>query len=345
MKKILVLPDAGLDNPFQHQLVSLLQQGGFEVRTAPSKRFWATASALRHYQPDFIYYDWIQSFTIGRTRTLTLLKSVCFLLEILYVTYIRRIPVIHTLHNVQNHAGKWVRMERWVYYYFLRGCSRVRVYSETTRRKIIQLYKLPPAKVVVVQDVPYHFYYPNTVSRCESREKLNLPGDAFVFLFFGMVKTYKGIESLIEEFSRVPGSAPYLLIAGVGNPAQYGHKIELLAQKDSRIRFHNRFIEKHEVQYYFNAADVVVLPFRNVEHSGSVDLAMSFGKPIITLKTPFMANLLSHQTALLFSNPRELGKIMQTVREEPRLDVIGERNFQLADQVNYRDLLNLFSVD
>ncbi len=68
MKKILVLPDAGLDNPFQHQLVSLLRQGGFEVKTVTSKRFWATASALRHYQPDFIYYDWIQSFTIGRTR-------------------------------------------------------------------------------------------------------------------------------------------------------------------------------------------------------------------------------------------------------------------------------------
>jgi glycosyltransferase involved in cell wall biosynthesis len=47
------------------------------------------------------------------------------------------------------------------------------------------------------------------------------------------------------------------------------------------IRIHSRLIAADEMQVYFNASDVVALPFRKILNSGSMLLAMSFGRCVV----------------------------------------------------------------
>ncbi len=336
-----MLPDAGPKNPFQYQLVAYLEGCGLDVRKAPSRRFGAVVSAVFRHRPDVLYFDWVQSFILGKTLLVTLLRCLVFVLEISYVTYIRRIPVVHTLHNVQNHAKRWLRLERTVYGWFLRRCDKIRVYSETTRRKIARFYKLDPGRILVIQDVPYHHYYPNQVSRREGRTELGIPDDAVVFLFLGLVKPYKGLEDLIAAFLRLEGEATYLVIAGASDQQSYGESLRRQVAGHPRIVYHNFFIDPGKVQYYYQAADAVVLPFKNVEHSGSVDLALSFGKPVITVNTPLLNGLLAHQRELLFNHPGELPGCLAAA---PRFDLaaIGKANFRVVDGANYKNLILLF---
>jgi glycosyltransferase involved in cell wall biosynthesis len=340
-KKVLILPDAGPKNPFQYQLIALLERAGFEVRKARSRRFFTTLAAVRRHRPDVLYFDWIQSFVLGKTLLVTLLKCACFCLEILYVKEVKRLFLVHTLHNIQNHSRRWVRVERAVYRWFLHRCDRVRVYSDTTRRKIIRFYGVDPAKVRVVQDVPYHHYYPQTATPAAGRAALGVPAGAFVFLFLGMVKPYKGLEDLIDAFTGLPLAGKYLVIAGASDQEAYGRAIGARLAGRPDVLYHNFFIDPDQVQYYFAAADVAVFPFRKVEHSGSVDLALSFGKAVITLDTPFMRERLGHQAALLYSH---LGELPAVLARAGQLDLpaVGRANFGVADRANYNDMLLLF---
>ncbi len=344
-KKILFLPDAGHINPFQVQLVRFLEESGLEVNKAPSRRFFATWRAVNKYRPDVVYFDWIQSFIIGKNLPITLLKCLTFSLEILYLTKIKRIPVLHTLHNLRNHAKRQVGMERWMYRFFLKRCSRVRIYSETTRVKARRLFGIDTSRFMVIQDIPFHYYYRNTSTVAESRQFLKLDESAFVYLFLGMVKPYKGLEDLVAAFKQVKDTELRLIIVGMSDSPAYAQTIQELVKEDRHIKYHNQFVADEQVQYYLNAADVMVLPFRNIEHSSSIDLALSFRKPIITRRTPFLERLLQHQREILFANPTDLPETLRTAKQEKeKLRKIGEQNFAIANQSNFREFKNFFML-
>ena len=340
-QKILILPDAGRENPFQYQMIEFLRDHGFEVSVGEKKKLGSIYKAVNHFNPEIIYFDWVHSYIIGRTFLWSLIKSFSFVLEIFYLSLIRKIPIIHTLHNTQNHGGYWLLWERIIYGFFLRRCSKIRVYSETLRQEIIEKSDIPASTVYIIQDIPYHHYYPNRISKKESRDYFNIPNTNFIFLFFGKIKKYKGLEDLIRAFENIKKTGDSLFIAGQCLDDNYLKSLKKLTTSSPEIIWHDQFITKVEVQFFFNAADVVVLPFTRIDHSGSIDLAMSFSKPVITLKTAANSELLAYQDYLLFENSSVLESSMDLVRKM-NLEEIGIKNFKKANSSNYHELLTLF---
>lgn len=342
--KVVVLPDAGAENPFQYELVRFLQKQGMQVVIGKKYTLGSTFRAVNTHHPDVIYYDWVHSFILGRSLLWSWLKSMVFMAEIVWTKSIRQIKIVHTLHNLQNHAGIWLGLEKWVYRFFLRRCDRIRVYSETTKLEAILRFGLKPDIVLVIQDLPYHAYYPNTATKKESRTKLGVKKDAFAFLFFGEIKPYKGLHQLVKTYSEVQISNALLIVAGKSYDVDYWKSLLKESKDNPYIHWHHRFIEDAEVQYFFNAADVIVLPFIRIDHSGSIDLAMSFGKPIITLRTESTIRLLGHQSELLFDNT--FYPLTECLNIAPKIDLlaIGKQNFEIADTTNYRDILKIFEV-
>jgi glycosyltransferase involved in cell wall biosynthesis len=342
VKKVLVLPDAGPQNPFQYQMIGLLESKGYLVTKAANRRFFATTSAFCQHQPDILYYDWIQSFILGKTLLITLIKCICFYLEIHYIVSVKKKPVFHTLHNMQNHAGLWLPVEKSMYTWFLRKCTRIRVYSPSTKDKIVQNFGLPPQKIHIIEDIPFHYYYPNTATKEASRKFLGVSVKQYVYLFLGMIKPYKGIADLISAFLSIKTDNDLLIIAGASdNPGYVKQLRSMFTDQRDNILFINKFIPPEQVQFYFNAANIVVLPFKNIEHSGSLDLAMSFAKPVVTLRTEFTTALLLHQQNLLFSNPHELKEKLLTAKKTE--ENIGNINFSIADKSNYKEFLDFFT--
>ncbi len=60
----------------------------------------------------------------------------------------------------------------------------------------------------------------------------------------------------------------------------YRRRIEQISRDDSII-FHAGFIPSEKVAGYFVACDVVILPYKEIDHSGIVHLSYSFGRPLI----------------------------------------------------------------
>jgi glycosyltransferase involved in cell wall biosynthesis len=336
-----VLPDAGPENPFQYELVRYLRQQGMTVTIGKKYSLGSTFRALHQHQPDVIYYDWVHSFILGKSLLWSWIKSLIFVLEIMYTRFFYRAKLVHTLHNLQNHARLWLGLEKVVYGFFLRNCSQIRVYSEETKKAAIERFRLKPERIKVIQDLPYHLYYENKIGKIESRKRLNLNENNFVYLFFGELKPYKGVDNLLKAYAEMAQPNDRLIIAGKSYDAAYFASIQQLADTIQGVSVYHRFIEDEEVQVFFNAADAVVLPFVRIDHSGSVDLALSFSKPVITLKTEAMLKLLRHQSELLFETPEQLPVCLKRAKGVGR-EAVGQQNFSITDSTNYRDILQLF---
>jgi glycosyltransferase involved in cell wall biosynthesis len=99
-----------------------------------------------------------------------------------------------------------------------------------------------------------------------------------VILFFGLLRPYKGIDTLLQAFRNVAGAELWI----VGNPRlDLAPLRDLASEAPGRVRFLTRFIEDAEIPAIMRRADIVALPYRDVEHSGVLYAALAFGKPLV----------------------------------------------------------------
>jgi len=126
--------------------------------------------------------------------------------------------------------------------------------------------------------------YDNKISKQQAREKLAIPNNDFVFLYFGLIKKYKGVEELLDTFIKLlkKNKNIMLIIAGSCNDATLFKKLDTYKNKyKDKLIINTKFILNDEVQYYFNAANIVVSPFRKVTTTSTPMVALSFSKPVI----------------------------------------------------------------
>lgn len=109
-------------------------------------------------------------------------------------------------------------------------------------------------------------------------------GNGPVVLCFGLMRPYKGLDVLIEAWKGIDASpiqtasgAPELWIAGMPRMDISG----LQAAAPPTVRFDARFIGDEELPAYFQRADLVVLPYREIDQSGVLFTALAFGKPLL----------------------------------------------------------------
>jgi glycosyltransferase involved in cell wall biosynthesis len=97
-----------------------------------------------------------------------------------------------------------------------------------------------------------------------------------VVLFFGLLRPYKGLDVLVDAWRSIDADAELWI---VGMPRMDVGPLRRAA--DSRVRFVPRFVTDPEVPAYFRRADVVVLPYREIDQSGVLYTALAFGKAMV----------------------------------------------------------------
>jgi glycosyltransferase involved in cell wall biosynthesis len=115
------------------------------------------------------------------------------------------------------------------------------------------------------------------------KKKFGFTSEQTVFLFLGQIRKYKGIDDLIIAFNRVQQKFPHthLIIAGKPMDQINIEELDIEPGAKSKITLVERYIPDHELQLFFNATDITVLPYKNILTSGSLLNAMSFSCPVI----------------------------------------------------------------
>jgi glycosyltransferase involved in cell wall biosynthesis len=153
-------------------------------------------------------------------------------------------------------------------------------HSEHSATRLRNEVGLDPAKVRVIPHGAFDY-----LTRLPEEKPLppELEGsEGPVILCFGLLRPYKGVENLLEAFSRVTASNPGAELWIVGNPRMDVAPLRRQASEaGGRVRFVTRFVDDAEVPAIFRRADLVALPYLDAEHSGVLYTGLAFGKPLV----------------------------------------------------------------
>ncbi len=118
------------------------------------------------------------------------------------------------------------------------------------------------------------------VDRSEACRHLHLDENCNYLLFFGLIRGYKGLDTLLEAWEKVKRDGQKLIVAGefYENKQKYE---EQLAKLSHSVILHDRFIDDRDVKFYFSVADALVLPYKTATQSGVTQIAYNFCTPMI----------------------------------------------------------------
>jgi glycosyltransferase involved in cell wall biosynthesis len=105
------------------------------------------------------------------------------------------------------------------------------------------------------------------------------------FLLFGKIKPYKGLDVLIEAFARMP---PHLRAKArlrvVGKPYMDLAPVRALACNlgvEASLLLEPRFVADAEIPSLFGRNTIAVFPYREIDGSGVLVLAIGYARPVI----------------------------------------------------------------
>jgi len=299
-------------NPYWAMLESGLKEAGIKLLDEPDahKLRWLFKNRNR---VDILHFHYFQFLYCNRGRSRARLVYVARFALFLLLARLLGYRTVLTLHNLKpTHPlnPAWIDyLGHWLAANFT---QRVIVHCHEARRLLAARYGRKN-NVIEVAHPHYLGYASGKPSKTEARKILRLPPRSPVFLFFGGVRRNKGLENLIQTFKEIEEREPTLLIAGKPEPgAGYAEQLQSLAGKDPRIRFHFGYIPDEELALFFNASDIVVLPFSAILTSSSTILAMSFARAVIAPRMGCLPELLEPGAGWLYEADSP-GALLQTL--------------------------------
>ncbi len=274
-------PGEGKGNPYRPLLYGALQAREIEVSWTKGFILPYLRAVIHQGLPDIIHVQWQDQLFFGRNIIETIVRTFQFFGEMAVLKSLG-VKYVWTVHNLRNHPGRYLKWEFYFSKILRKRVDKVVIHCEAIRSKVAIYFDIPNQKIEVAQHGHYRDWYPDAINRELARNELGLPGDKKIYLYFGKILKYKGVDTLIKEFRKLAGNQAVLIIAGKPNDETLRKEIIDLAEDASQIIVRLDYLNDDQLVQYLCASNVVVLPYRDILLSGSVILASSFARPVIT---------------------------------------------------------------
>ena len=177
------------------------------------------------------------------------------------------------------------RMYRWVYDSF----SIIFFHGESNRRRFLELFDSPPDSLHLIEHGNEGIFLAArsaASSPAQMRQRYGIDADAPVVLFFGNLTPSKGLPDLLKAFALAQKREGLARLVIVGKPSKFINMDILrklvmdLGISQSTI-FDARYFPTEDVGLLMEMATVVVYPYLNSTQSGALQVAYTFGRPVI----------------------------------------------------------------
>jgi len=277
-----------LDAPELHQtpLIAFLNLRGDQSEDAPFRRKFVRI---------LTYYVRLLKYVLrSRPRIFHILWNNKFehfdrtLLMLYYRLFRKRI--VFTAHNVnmrkRDGRDNWFnRLSLRIQY---RLCHQILVHTAAMKDELVTDFGMPSPRVTIIPFGINNTCPSTALGYREARERIALGPGEKVLLFFGQIAPYKGLEYLVSAFNELAKQDPdyRLLIVGKVKRGYSGYWNEIQSRLGAReicrrVSTRIEHVPDKEVEWYFKASDVVVIPYIEIFQSGVPFLSYSFGLPVI----------------------------------------------------------------
>lgn len=236
------------------------------INTANPFNWINTARKINKLKADIILIQWWHPYFAPCYYVLT---KLC-----------KKIKIIFTCHNVFPHER--FPMDRMLTKCVLKNGDGFIVHSKMEGNELLTINQ--KADYIVTPHPTYNAFRLKGMSRQEAREMLGISEHVPMLLFFGFVRRYKGLSYLLEAMPQILSELPEAQLWVVGdfgeNREEYWKSIIDKKIKDN-VRLIEGYIPDKDVEKYFAASDLVVLPYTSATQSGIIQIAYGFEKPVI----------------------------------------------------------------
>lgn len=291
--RVIITPYDGDANPYLKLLATSLETAGLQVSLAWLYHLPLWSAVLKCGWPDVIHLQWHHRyFTVRKWPWVgwAILRTVLFYLQWLTL-YLLGVRFVWTVHNIVNHEKHQAGWELLACRLLSRLADSIIVHCAAARPVVAAAYRVAPERLCVVPIGHYVDWYPPAPAREEARRTLGLPDDVRVFLFYGLIRKYKGLDRLLEAFADLQEEKTRLILVGKPFSESLGHLLSVQAASDPRVMVHFEFITNDHLITYLSACDLVVLPYVDSLASSAAVLAASYGRPVLAPRRGCMGEL------------------------------------------------------
>ena len=157
-----------------------------------------------------------------------------------------------------------------------------------------------------------------------SKKTLHLNTEHEYILFFGLIREYKGLETLIKSMPKVLKLNPNLKLLIVGENYISMKKYNQLIEKlniSKNVIIKNTFIDDDKIKYWFSSSELVIIPYKKASQSGITSLSLQFEVPTVSSNIDGLNEVINDNiTGYLFnSNYDELAsKINYAIKSDKK---------------------------
>jgi glycosyltransferase involved in cell wall biosynthesis len=327
-------------NPYMGLLCSHLTERGLEVEGGVYPQETVVKRVLADGLPDVMHLHWLNPFGIrdaaGSFGLPAVGARIATSLSVFHAMKAAGTRIVWTAHNLGSHDIDLQSADRFFHRRVAELTDGIIAHSPHAKSEVVRELEVDePGKIEVIPHGNYLQTYPNEVGHGEARERLELPDDVPVLVFVGLVRPYKNVPELLETFQTdLAELDARLIIAGSAMDEAHEKEVRAAAEGDARVQLHLEYIPDEELQFFLNAADAVVMPYRDILTSGSAVMAMSFGRPIVAPRIGTLRDVVGDDGGFLYEpdQPSGLADALQEAigAERAELEAIGERNFERA---------------
>ncbi len=218
--------------------------------------------------------------------------------------------------------------------------DRLLLHTDRVKNEFSIYYKAKTPISVITQGFCNKSDY-KKIDKAEARTKLDIPSEAIVFLFYGTIRSSKGLDTLMKAIVEAQKHNPniYLLAAGAFHKVDetvYKKLADSLIENGSKITF--GFLPYEMEKYYFSAADVLVLPYTEGTQSGVAQLGLMYELPLIASDIACMDDVAKRNiNSLRFSasNVSELVDCICLIAEDESMRINFSLSSKLIGETDY----------
>lgn len=217
---------------------------------------------------DVVHLHWPDFLVRGVTPVLS---PVHMLVASAFVARLRLsgTPVVSTMHNLAPHEG------------VSRVGSLLLRQLEKGVRAYIRLNEFTPEPDGTACVVIPHGHYGEVVGAAGEADPVR--GRV---VYCGLVRRYKGVDTLLRAFAGLDDAGVSLRVVGFPYDLGVAQEVVRATRRDSRVTADLRYVPDEVMARELAAAELVVLPYRQMHNSGTVLFALSLRRPVLVPDTP-----------------------------------------------------------
>jgi len=339
--RVLIVAKEGNRNTFVLNLKSALAK--FSNVDCSIDKFWNSSDT---YQIIHLQWPELLSFMISRKSFSPTNQRLKKIKKRLIYWKDKGTKLIITRHNIlPHHSSRNYEILYGIIHEYIDGIIHFGSFSQND---FIKRYPhLNPKQIIIP-----HGWYDNIINKCtrkEARDFLDISENTFVVLAFGAIRNNEEEQMLFKSFEKLPIENKLMLIPrGYFSNENLLYRLmsflslkpykKLLQSKakqliEKKIIWGQKFIEENHIQYYFNAADILIIPRIDTLNSGNIPLGFSFKKVVVGPLSGNIGSILDETSNPTF-DPTSINSIIDAMIVGKQLsnELKGNKNYDFAEK-------------